>query len=75
MLSCILVFKGIEILEDVPDPDVIVVCCGGGGLLAGVATAVKLRRPGCRVVGVEPQTANTMQSSLESGLTDYLLFI
>ncbi|XP_064175618.1 L-threonine ammonia-lyase [Anguilla rostrata] len=46
---------GLEILEAVPNPDVVVACCGGGGLLAGVAAAVKLS--GCenaRVYGVEP---------------------
>lgn len=47
---------GLEVLEDVPDADVVVVCCGGGGLLAGVAAAIKLS--GChktRIYGVEPE--------------------
>lgn len=47
---------GIEVLEVVPEPDVVVVCCGGGGLLAGVAAAIKLS--GCdktRIYGVEPE--------------------
>lgn len=46
---------GMEVLEVMPDPDVVVVCCGGGGLLAGVAAAIKLS--GCdktRIYGVEP---------------------
>merc|ERR1711971_379560 len=43
------------------------VCCGGGGLLAGVATAVKLLRPEARVIGVEPETACTMHTSLAQG--------
>ena len=47
--------------------DTVVVCCGGGGLLAGVATAVKLLRPEARVIGVEPETACTMHRSLAEG--------
>uniref|UniRef100_A0A3B4DCH4 L-serine ammonia-lyase n=3 Tax=Pygocentrus nattereri TaxID=42514 RepID=A0A3B4DCH4_PYGNA len=55
---------GFEILEVVPNPDVVVVCCGGGGLLAGVAAAIKLS--GCertRIYGVEPEGACTMYKS------------
>ncbi|KAM4711685.1 L-threonine ammonia-lyase-like isoform 1-T1 [Anableps anableps] len=55
---------GMEVLEVVPEPDVVVVCCGGGGLLAGVAAAIKLS--GCkktRIYGVEPQGACTMYQS------------
>lgn len=51
---------GMEVLEVMPDPDVVVVCCGGGGLLAGVAAAVKLS--GCdktRIYGVEPEGGKT----------------
>lgn len=47
---------GFEVLEVMPQPDVVVVCCGGGGLLAGVAAAIKLA--GCektRIYGVEPE--------------------
>lgn len=47
---------GLEVLEVMPEPDVVVVCCGGGGLLAGVASAIKLS--GCdktRIYGVEPE--------------------
>lgn len=47
---------GFEILEDLPDPDILLVCCGGGGLLAGTAAAVKLSGVDrCRVFGVEPR--------------------
>lgn len=56
---------GMEVLEVMPDPDVVVVCCGGGGLLAGVAAAIKLS--GCdktRIYGVEPTGACTMYQSL-----------
>jgi threonine dehydratase len=48
---------GLELLEDVPDADVVVVPIGGGGLIAGVATAVAGR---ARVVGVEPETSPAM---------------
>src|SRR5512136_222150 len=44
---------GLEILEDLPDADVIVVPVGGGGLIAGIATAVKAYRPDIRVIGVQ----------------------
>ncbi|KAK2832403.1 hypothetical protein Q7C36_015865 [Tachysurus vachellii] len=55
---------GFEILEMLPNPDVVVVCCGGGGLLAGVAAVIKLS--GCedtRIYGVEPEGACTMYKS------------
>ena len=53
---------GLEIEEDVPGVDVVVVPIGGGGLIAGVASAV-----GCRVVGVEPAGAASMTAALEAG--------
>jgi threonine dehydratase len=53
---------GLEIVEDVPDVDTIVVPVGGGGLIAGIATAVD-----CRVVGVEPENAPTLTRALEAG--------
>jgi threonine dehydratase len=52
---------GLEIAEDVPDVDTIVVPIGGGGLIAGIATAVD-----CRVVGVEPECAPTLTRALEA---------
>jgi threonine dehydratase len=55
---------GLEVLEDVPDADVVVVPIGGGGLIAGVATAVAGR---ARVVGVEPETSRAMADALEAG--------
>jgi threonine dehydratase len=58
---------GLEIIEDVPDVDIVVVGCGGGGLLSGVAAAVKLSRPLARVIGIEPTGANAMQQSVERG--------
>ncbi|MBE1485768.1 threonine ammonia-lyase [Plantactinospora soyae] len=58
---------GIEVLEDLPEVDVVLVPIGGGGLASGVATAVKAIRPSTRVVGVEPALAADAQESLASG--------
>lgn len=55
---------GLEVLEQVPHVDLIVVPVGGGGLLAGIACAVKQLRPSVRVVGVEPEGAASMHQSL-----------
>ena len=56
---------GLEILEDLPDVDVVVVAIAGGGLISGVAAALKERRPGVRVYGVEPDRSNAMSLALE----------
>jgi threonine dehydratase len=48
---------GLELLEQAPEVDTVVVPVGGGGLLAGVATAVKCLRPSVRVIAVEPENA------------------
>jgi threonine dehydratase len=58
---------GLEILEDVPDVDAVVVPVGGGGLIAGVGTAIKALQPRVRVIGVEPENAPTMAESLKRG--------
>lgn len=58
---------GLEILEDLPEVEVVLAPVGGGGLLSGVAAAVKLIRPGVRVIGVEPELANDAQASFRSG--------
>jgi threonine dehydratase len=58
---------GLELLEDVPDVDVVVVPVGGGGLISGVATAVKGRRPEARVIAVEPQGSAALHRALEAG--------
>jgi threonine dehydratase len=58
---------GVEIVEQVPDMDVLVVPVGGGGLIAGVAAAVKQMRPEVRVFGVEPTGADSMYQSLKLG--------
>jgi threonine dehydratase len=59
---------GLEILEQCPDVGSIVVPLGGGGLLAGIATAVKARRPDVRVVGVQAENAAAWPGSLEAGV-------
>jgi threonine dehydratase len=56
---------GLELIEDLPDLDVVVVGVGGGGLISGIAAAVKDRRPTIRVYGVEPERANAMTLALE----------
>lgn len=58
---------GIEILEQLPDADVVVVPIGGGGLIAGVAYAIKQLKPDCRVYGVQAAGAPSMQKSLNDG--------
>lgn len=58
---------GLEILEDVPDVETIVVPVGGGGLIAGILVAVKEQRPDIRIVGVEPVGANIVTRSREEG--------
>jgi threonine dehydratase len=58
---------GLEMLEDVPDADVIVVQVGGGGLVSGIATAVKGLKPDARVIAVEPELSNALAASLAAG--------
>ncbi len=57
---------GLELADEVPDAEVVVVPVGGGGLIAGVATALAHRRPGIKVVGVEAEGAAAMQAALAS---------
>ena len=58
---------GLEIAEQCEDFDAVIVPIGGGGLMAGIATAVKQLRPDCRVIGVEPEGADSMHRSFEAG--------
>ena len=58
---------GLELLEDVPDADVVLVPVGGGGLIAGIATAVKGLRPSARVIGVEPELSPALHDALAAG--------
>ncbi len=58
---------GLELLEDLPDVDVVVVPVGGGGLISGLALVAKALRPGIRVIGVEPRGADGMTRALSAG--------
>ena len=58
---------GLEILEQCPDVDAIVVPVGGGGLISGIAFTVKTIKPDIRVYGVETETNPSMKTSLEAG--------
>jgi threonine dehydratase len=58
---------GLELLEDVRAPAVVVVPVGGGGLISGIAAAVKARSPATRIVGVEPDGARVITASLAAG--------
>jgi threonine dehydratase len=56
---------GLEILDDLPDVDVVVAGIGGGALCTGTAAAIKETRPGVRVYGVEPVRSNALSLALE----------
>ncbi|MDQ3998785.1 MAG: threonine ammonia-lyase, partial [Thermoproteota archaeon] len=58
---------GLELVEDLPDVDTIYVPVGGGGLAAGVAIAVKSRKPNVRIIGVESKAFPAMKESLAKG--------
>jgi threonine dehydratase len=65
---------GLEILEDLPDVDAVLIPWGGGGLTCGIASALKQQRPGVRVIAVEPETGAPLTASLpvgESRSVDY----
>jgi threonine dehydratase len=58
---------GLEVLEDGPAPDAVLVPVGGGGLVSGIATAVKARRPSARVIAVEPELSPALHDGLKTG--------
>ena len=58
---------GLELADDVPGLDAVIVPVGGGGLIAGIASAFARVQPGCRVIGVEPAGARGMSDSLAAG--------
>jgi threonine dehydratase len=58
---------GLEILEDLPAVETVLVPVSGGGLISGTAAAIKLSRPEVRVIGVEPELAADARASLKSG--------
>jgi threonine dehydratase len=58
---------GLELLEDLPDPDAVLVPWGGGGLFVGIASAVKALRPETKFFGVEIETAAPLNATLAAG--------
>jgi threonine dehydratase len=58
---------GLEILEDLPDPDTVVIPYGGGGLTAGIASAIKALRPQTRIVTAEPEGGAALAAALAAG--------
>src|SRR6202012_5392960 len=57
---------GLEILEDLPELECVLVPVGGGGMISGVATAIKLSKPDVKIIGVEPALAADAQASLRA---------
>jgi threonine dehydratase len=58
---------GLEILEDMPDVELVLVPIGGGGLISGISTAIKSVKPDAKVIGVEPEIAADAQASFRAG--------
>jgi threonine dehydratase len=63
---------GLEICEQLPAFDTVIVPIGGGGLCSGIACAIKQMRPDCEIIGVEPEGADTMHRSFASGVPEKL---
>jgi threonine dehydratase len=58
---------GAEIVEDLPEVEAVLIAIGGGGLACGIAQAVRMRRPGCRILGVETDTSMPLKAALAAG--------
>ena len=58
---------GLEILEDLPEVELVLVPVGGGGLISGISSAIKLSKPSVKVIGVEPEVAADAQASFRAG--------
>jgi threonine dehydratase len=58
---------GAELVEDLPDVEVVLIPIGGGGLASGIAQAVRLKCPGCRIIAVETDTAMPLRAAMEAG--------
>ena len=58
---------GAEIVEDLPEVEAVLIAIGGGGLACGIAQAVRMKRPGCRIIGVETDTSMPLKAALEAG--------
>jgi threonine dehydratase len=57
----------IDLLEDLPELDAVLIAIGGGGLIAGMATALKALQPSIHIIGVEPTGSPTLKASLDAG--------
>ncbi|HEU5087108.1 MAG TPA: threonine/serine dehydratase [Roseiflexaceae bacterium] len=58
---------GLELLEDVPDADCVLISIGGGGLISGMSATIKQLRPEVEIIGVEPVGAATMKVAVQAG--------
>lgn len=63
---------GLEIMEQLPDADAVIVPIGGGGLISGVAYTIKQINPNCKVYGVQAQGAPSMEQSVNDGKIETL---
>jgi threonine dehydratase len=59
---------GLEILEDLPDPDAVIIPWGGGGLTCGIASAMRQLRPTCKIFTAEVSTAAPLAASMAAGI-------
>ncbi len=57
----------LDVLDEMPAIDAVLIAIGGGGLIAGMATAIKALKPAVRIIGVEPEGAPTLHASLAAG--------
>jgi threonine dehydratase len=57
----------LELLDDVPDLDVVLVAIGGGGLVSGMGVAIKALKPSVKIIGIEPVGSPTLKASLDAG--------
>ena len=62
---------GLEILEDLPEVDAVVASLGGGGLLSGIGSVMRARKPSVKIYAAEPSTASPLATSLERGEPSY----
>jgi len=58
---------GLELLDDVPDVDTVLVAIGGGGLISGMSVALKALKPQVRIIGIEPTGSPTLKACLDAG--------
>jgi threonine dehydratase len=64
---------GLEICEDLPDVNTVMVPIGGGGLISGISIAIKSLKPAAKVIGIEPEKASSMYQSIKNGKITRLL--